>query len=100
MTDEAVSPLRRRMIEDMTIRKFAPETQHYAQRVENFAASLGRSPDAASFEDVWRYQLHPAASGVGVPTIKRTVSTLRKAGGVGGPLPPSTMPARPPMWPR
>jgi hypothetical protein len=28
MTDEAVSPLRRRMIEDMTIRKFTPNTQH------------------------------------------------------------------------
>ena len=36
MTDEAVSPLRRRMIEDMTIRKFAPKTQHdYVQRVED-----------------------------------------------------------------
>ena len=56
MTDEAVSPLRRRMIEDMTIRKFAPKTQHdYVQRVKNFAAFLGRSPDTASFEDVRRY---------------------------------------------
>ena len=27
MTDEAKSPLRRRMIEDMTIRKLAPKTQ-------------------------------------------------------------------------
>ena len=78
MTDEAMSPLRRRMIEDMTIRKFAPKTQHdYVQRVKNFAAFLGRSPDAASFEDVRRYQLHLAASGVGVPTINQTVSTLR-----------------------
>ena len=78
MTDEAVSPLRRRMIEDMTIRKFAPKTQHdYVQRVKNFAAFLGRSPDTASFEDVRRYQLHLAASGVGVPTLNQTVSTLR-----------------------
>ncbi|WP_245285102.1 phage integrase N-terminal SAM-like domain-containing protein [Bradyrhizobium sp. WSM3983] len=70
MTDEAVSPLRRRMIEDMTIRKFAPKTQHdYVQRVKDFAAFLGRSPDTADFEDVRRYQLHLAASGVGVPTI-------------------------------
>jgi hypothetical protein len=52
MTDKAISPLRRRMIEDMTIRKFAPKTQHdYVQRVKNFAAFLGRSPDTASFED-------------------------------------------------
>jgi site-specific recombinase XerD len=78
MTDEATSPLRRRMIEDMTIRKFAPKTQHdYVQRVKNFAVFLGRSPETASFEDVRRYQLHLASSGVGVPTINQTVSTLR-----------------------
>ena len=28
MTDQAISLLRRRMIEDMTIHKFAPKTQH------------------------------------------------------------------------
>src|SRR5690348_18199043 len=78
MTDEAMSPLRRRMIEDMTIRKLAPKTQHdYVQRVKKFAAFLGRSPDTASFEDVRRYQLHQAASGIGVQTINQTVSTLR-----------------------
>ena len=78
MTDEAMSPLRRRMIEDMTIRKFAPKTQHdYLQRVKNFAAFLGRSPDTASFEDVRRYQLHLTKSGVGVPTLNQAVSTLR-----------------------
>jgi integrase len=47
------------------------------QRVKNFAAFLGRSPDTASFEDVRRFQLHLAASGVGVPTLNQTVSTLR-----------------------
>src|SRR5215211_222797 len=78
MTDEAMSPLRRRMIEDMTIRKFAPKTQHdYLQRVKNFAAFLGRSPDTASFEDVRRYQLHLTVSGAGVPSVNQTVSTLR-----------------------
>ena len=62
MTDEAMSPLRRRMIEDMTIRKLAPKTQHdYVQRVKNFAAFLGRSPDMAS-ELRGRARL-PAASG-------------------------------------
>jgi site-specific recombinase XerD len=78
MTDEATSPLRRRMIEDMTIRKFAAKTQHdYVQRVKNFAAFLGRSPDTATFEDVRRYQLHLAASGVGVSSLNQTVSILR-----------------------
>jgi integrase/recombinase XerD len=78
MTDETMSPLRRRVIEDMTIRKFAPKTQHdYLQRVKNFAAYLGRSPDTANFEDLRRYQLHLAASGAGVPTLNQTISTLR-----------------------
>jgi site-specific recombinase XerD len=78
MTDQTMSPLRRRMIEDMTIRKFASKTQHdYLQRVKNFTAYLGRSPDKASSEDVRRYQLHLTASGVGVPTVNQTVSTLR-----------------------
>ncbi len=78
MTNVAISPLRQRMIEDMTIRKLAPKTQHdYVQRVKNFAAFLGRSPDTASFEDVRRYQLHLAASGVGVPTRNQNVATLR-----------------------
>src|SRR5260370_17024361 len=78
MTDQAMSPLRRRMIEDMTIRKFAPKTQHdYLQRVKNFTAYLRRSPDTASSEDVRRYQLHLTASGVGVPTVNQTDSTLR-----------------------
>jgi integrase/recombinase XerD len=78
MTDKAISPLRLRMIEDMTIRKFAPKTQHdYLQRVKNFAAYLGRSPDTANFEDLRRYQLHLAASGAGVPTLNQTISTLR-----------------------
>ena len=52
MTDQAMSPLRRRMIEDMTIRKFAAKTQHdYLQRVKNFAAYLGRSPDTVVARD-------------------------------------------------
>jgi hypothetical protein len=68
MTDEAMSPLRRLMIEDMTIRKLAPKTQQdYIHRVKNFAAFLGRSPDTATFEDVRRYQLHLVERGVGVP---------------------------------
>ncbi len=82
MTDEAVSPLRRRMIEDMTIRKLAPKTQHdYVQRSKNFAAFLGRSPDTATFEDVRRYQLHLTASGVGVPKRRPPNTRLRPSSG-------------------
>jgi len=78
MTDQAMSPLRRRMIEDMTIRKFAPKTQHdYLQRSRTSRSILVCSPDTARSEDVRRYQLHLTASGVGVPTVNQTVSTLR-----------------------
>ena len=78
MTNTPVSPLRRRMIEDMTIRKFAPRTQEgYIRAVKNFSAFLGASPDKASFEDVRRYRLHLASSGTGVPTINHSLTALR-----------------------
>ena len=78
MTDEAMSPLRRRMIEDMTIRKFAQKTQHdYVQRVKDFASYLHRSPDTAKPEDVRGFQLHLSSSGAGVPKINTTISALR-----------------------
>ena len=42
MTDQAMSPLRRRMIEDMTIRKLAPKTQQgYIRTIKDFAAVAG-----------------------------------------------------------
>jgi integrase/recombinase XerD len=78
MTDQALSPLRRRMIEDMTIRKFAPKTQSsYIRAVKNFTVFLGRSPDQASAEDLRRYQLHLASSGVATPSLNATVTALR-----------------------
>jgi site-specific recombinase XerD len=78
MTDEAMSPLRRRMIEDMTIRKLAPKTQEsYVRTVRNFAAFLGRSPDTANLEDVRRFQLHLVENGAQAPILNHTVSALR-----------------------
>ena len=78
MTDEALSPLRRRMIEDMTIRKLAPKTQEgYVRTIKNFAAFLGRSPETASLEDVRRFQLHLAGNGAQAPILNHTVSALR-----------------------
>src|SRR5437899_200655 len=78
MTEAPISPLRRRMIEDMTIRKFAPRTQEgYIRAVKGFSAFFGGSPDRASFEDLRRYQLHLVASGAGTPTINHTVTALR-----------------------
>src|ERR1700757_4903773 len=70
MTEQAISPLRRRMIEDMAIRKLGAKTQHdYVQRVKDFAGFLRRSPDKASKEDVRRYQLHLSESGAHTPKI-------------------------------
>jgi integrase/recombinase XerD len=78
MIDASVSPLRQRMIEDMTIRNLAPKTQHgYIRTIKQFAAFLGRSPDTASFEDVRRFQLHLAARGVGPGALNQAVSALR-----------------------
>jgi integrase/recombinase XerD len=78
MTEQAISPLRRRMIEDMAIRKLAAKTQHdYVQRVKDFSVFLGRSPDKASKEDLRRYQLHLSESGAHTPKINATVSALR-----------------------
>jgi integrase/recombinase XerD len=77
MTDKAMSPLRRRMIEDMTIRKLAPKTQQgYIRTIKDLAAFLGRSPDTASFEDVRRFQLHLAANGAHVPILNHAVAAL------------------------
>jgi hypothetical protein len=72
MTEQAVSPLRRRMIEDMSIRKFAGKTQHdYVQRVKEFAT------DTAKSDDVRRFRLHLTSSGAGTPKINATVAALR-----------------------
>jgi integrase/recombinase XerD len=78
MTNEVISPLRRRMIEDMTIRKLSPKTQQgYIRTIKNLAAFLGRSPDKASFEDIRRFQLHVAQSDVGTGALNATVTALR-----------------------
>jgi integrase/recombinase XerD len=78
MIDKAISPLRRRMIDDMTIRQLAPKTQQgYIRTIKDFASFIRRSPDKASFQDVRRYQLHLAKSGVAAPVINHTVSALR-----------------------
>jgi site-specific recombinase XerD len=78
MTDKALSPLRRRMIEDMTIRKLAPKTQQgYIRTIKDLAVFLGRSPDTASYEDVRRFQLDLVTNGTGTPILNHTVSALR-----------------------
>ncbi len=78
MTDETISPLRRRMIEDMTIRKLGPKTQHgYIRAVKNFSIFFGRSPDKATAEDLRRYQLHLASTGTSACSANATMTALR-----------------------
>ncbi len=78
MTDTPISPLRRRMIEDMTVRKFATRTQEgYIRAVKGFSAFLGASPATASAEDLRRYRLHLVERGVGAPTINHSLTALR-----------------------
>jgi len=81
MTDDhrrAISPLRRRMIDDMTIRGFTPGTQRgYIRAVEDFSAFLCRSPDQSDAEDLRRYQLQLRRRGVSAGGMNRSVSALR-----------------------
>ena len=78
MLDKSNSPLRQRMIEDMTARRYKGKVQKdYVRHVKNFAAFLGRSPDTASSEDVRRYQLHMATQRIGAPSINAAIAALR-----------------------
>ena len=78
MSAKPISDLRRRMLEDMAVRKFGEKTRHdYIRHVETFASFLGRSPDTATAEDVRRYQVHLTESGVQPPTRNSSASALR-----------------------
>ena len=75
MTDKPISPLRRRMIEDMTVRGFTPDTQRgYLTAVANFTAFFGRSPDQAGVEDLRRFQFHMRSEGASATTMNAAVS--------------------------
>lgn len=55
MISKALYPLRRRMIEDMTIRQFGGKTKSdYIRQAREFAVFLGCSPDRAEPEDLRR----------------------------------------------
>src|ERR1700756_4692360 len=78
MTDKAISPLRRRLIEDMTIRRLNPRTQYqYIRHVKKFADFLGWSADKAAAEDVHRYQLWLASIGTSVGTANVSATALQ-----------------------
>jgi integrase/recombinase XerD len=75
---EQVSPLRQRMIDDMTIRNMSPNTQKaYIRAVKNFSRHFGKSPDKLSFEDVRKYQLHLVSRGLQAATIIPIMCAIR-----------------------
>jgi site-specific recombinase XerD len=78
MNQKPISDLRRRMLEDMAIRRFGEKTQHdYIKHVETFAIFLGRSPDTATAEDLRRFQVHQTQQGSKPPKMYTQVSALR-----------------------
>ena len=78
MTTEAITPLRQRMIEDMNARKLCAGTQRgHIRSCKRFAAFLKRSPDTATAEDIRRFQLHLAETGVSICNRNRIMTGLR-----------------------
>jgi integrase/recombinase XerD len=75
---QSISPLRQRMIDDMTIRNMMPGTQGgYIRAVKNFSLHFKRSPDKLTFEHVREYRLHLGSRGLGPQTINHIMCALR-----------------------
>jgi site-specific recombinase XerD len=73
-----MTPLRRRMIEDMTIRNMASSTQQtYVHAVSKFSRHFNCSPDKLGVEEVRAYQLHLASLGLSWPHINQASCALR-----------------------
>jgi len=73
-----ISPLRRRMVDDMTIRNLSPATQRsYLHAVSKFSRHFGRSPDTLGLEEVRDFQVHLVAKGVSWGSLNQVVCALR-----------------------
>lgn len=73
-----ISPPRRRMIEDMTIRNLSPATQQsYLYAVAKFSCHFNRSPDQLGLEEVRAYQLHLIARQRSWSHVNQTACALR-----------------------
>ncbi len=77
-SSKSISPLRQRMIEDMTLRKLSANTQSgYLRAVKKLNQFLGRSPHTTTAEDLRLFQLHMSETGVSSTTINITITGLR-----------------------
>src|SRR5271157_4597942 len=78
MSDKPISPLRQRLIDDITARRFSEKVQKaYVRQVKTFAAFLGRSPDTATSDDLRRFQLHMAQQQISAGSINAAIAALR-----------------------
>ncbi|MCP4284802.1 MAG: tyrosine-type recombinase/integrase [Gammaproteobacteria bacterium] len=78
MTQEKITPLRERMIEDMRIRGMGEKTQKaHIRAIKHFAAFLGRPPDTATPEELRSYQLHMTNNEVSPWTFNVRIVSLR-----------------------
>jgi integrase/recombinase XerD len=78
MPDKPISPLRQRLIDDMTARRYGEKVQKaYVRHVRTFTAFLGRSPDTATKEDLRRFQLHLAQQQISAGSINAAIAALR-----------------------
>ena len=73
-----MTPLRKRMLEDMQIRNFSPHTiDGYIRYVAQFAKHFNTSPERLGPEHVRTYQLHLLNQQVNQSILIQTVSALR-----------------------
>ena len=73
-----LSPLRRRMIEDMTVRNLSPATQRsYINAVQKFSRYFGRSPDRLDLDNVHAFQVHLVSTGISWASLNQIVCALR-----------------------
>jgi site-specific recombinase XerD len=78
MPDKPISPLRQRLIDDMTARRYSEKVQKaYVRHVRTFTAFLGRSPDTATSDDLRRFQLHMAQQQISPGSINAAIAALR-----------------------
>src|ERR1700752_4870504 len=78
MGTDAISPLRQRMIEDMSARKLNSHTQRsHINSCKRFAAYLKRSPDTATADEIRLFQLHLIEMGANICNRNRIMTGLR-----------------------
>ncbi|MGD0635824.1 MAG: tyrosine-type recombinase/integrase [Beijerinckiaceae bacterium] len=73
-----INPLRRRMIEDMTVRNLSPATQRsYIHAMTKISRHFGCSPARLGVEDVRAFQVHLISAGISWPSLNQIVCALR-----------------------